>query len=345
MRNKYIFLLAFIFLINNMLAMKTSGPTLISRYLSGNITSEKLYEISEVRPWEVLGISPQARPNIIKRSYQKLVLAYHPDRNSETKANDIFKAVQNAYEQLTGTEKKFIPEESAKSTPNFDIRRNQKQYQSAREKKDQELNKQNLLFNIHVNIIWDSFNVLKEINKIRVLGSLNEKSILNAANLDGILHSFSPMFFKAKISIFWDYINDIPAQNIYVQYARAMSLIHPFIDIYFFKKDGEISKEAERISKYNKETGRNLSKTKFVQYSWLLFNKIAPYMAFALSRKNNENVDFIDIFNNTEKLTLGSYERFEVVKEMAHVSEILRKLYRYIIEYGDYKNFNFDVNK
>ena len=94
MRNKYIFLLTFILLINNMLAMKTNEPTLISRYLSVNITSDKLYEISEVRPWEVLGISPQARANIIKKSYQKLVLAYHPDRNSKTKANDIFKAVQ-----------------------------------------------------------------------------------------------------------------------------------------------------------------------------------------------------------------------------------------------------------
>ena len=72
MRNKYIFLLTFILLINNMLAMKTNEPTLISRYLSGNITSDKLYEISEVRPWEVLGISPQARANIIKKSYQKL---------------------------------------------------------------------------------------------------------------------------------------------------------------------------------------------------------------------------------------------------------------------------------
>ncbi|CDK30791.1 DnaJ domain-containing protein [Candidatus Babela massiliensis] len=350
MRNKYIFLLAFIFLINNMLAMKTSGPTLISRYLSGNITSDKFYEISELRPWEVLGISPQARPNIIKKSYQKLVRAYHPDKNSETKANDIFKAVQNAYERLTGTEKKFIPEESAKSAPNFDIlredvRKNQKQYQSESKNKDQKIYNQDLLFNIHVNIIWDSFNVLNEINKIRVLGSFNEKSILNAANVDGILHSSSPMFIKAKINIFLDYINNMPTQNIYVQYARAMSLIYPFVDIYFLKKDREISKEAERISKYNKETGRNLSKTKFVQYSWLLFNKIAPYMAFALSRKNNENVGFIDTFKNTKKLTLSSYERFEVVKGMAHVSEILRKLYRYIIEYGDYKKFNFDVNK
>lgn len=157
MRNKYIFLLAFIFLINNMLAMKTSEPTLISRYLSGNITSDKFYEISEVRPLEVLGTFPQARHNIIKKSYQKLVHAYHPDKNFEIKANDIFKVVQNAYEQLTGTEKNFIPEESAKSTPNFDIRRNQKQYQSASKNKDQELNKQNLLFNIHVNIIGGLF--------------------------------------------------------------------------------------------------------------------------------------------------------------------------------------------
>ena len=57
--------------------------------------------------YEVLGIEKGATPQEIKKSYRKLALKYHPDKNPDNKeAEDKFKEAAEAYEVLSNEDKK-----------------------------------------------------------------------------------------------------------------------------------------------------------------------------------------------------------------------------------------------
>ena len=57
--------------------------------------------------YEILGVSKSASTNEIKKSYRKLALKYHPDRNPDNKkAEDKFKEAAEAYEVLSNQEKR-----------------------------------------------------------------------------------------------------------------------------------------------------------------------------------------------------------------------------------------------
>ena len=56
--------------------------------------------------YKVLDINPNAKLSEIKKSYKRLALIWHPDRNPNPEAEDKFKEIAEAYEILSDTDKK-----------------------------------------------------------------------------------------------------------------------------------------------------------------------------------------------------------------------------------------------
>ncbi|MDH3298623.1 MAG: molecular chaperone DnaJ [Gemmatimonadota bacterium] len=58
--------------------------------------------------YELLGVPRDADTEDIKKAYRKLAMKYHPDRNSESDAEEKFKEVTEAYEVLRDAEKRSL---------------------------------------------------------------------------------------------------------------------------------------------------------------------------------------------------------------------------------------------
>ncbi|MFC1860352.1 molecular chaperone DnaJ [Chloroflexota bacterium] len=56
--------------------------------------------------YEVLGIASSATDEEIKRAFRKLAFQYHPDRNGDDGATEVFKEVNEAYEVLSAPDKR-----------------------------------------------------------------------------------------------------------------------------------------------------------------------------------------------------------------------------------------------
>ena len=58
--------------------------------------------------YEVLGVDRNTAPDEIKKSYRKLALKYHPDRNKSNNAEEKFNEISNDYGILSNPEKRRI---------------------------------------------------------------------------------------------------------------------------------------------------------------------------------------------------------------------------------------------
>ena len=59
--------------------------------------------------YEVLGVSRSASDREIKRSFRKLALKYHPDKNQAAGAEEKFREIADAYAVLSDPEKRKRP--------------------------------------------------------------------------------------------------------------------------------------------------------------------------------------------------------------------------------------------
>lgn len=57
-------------------------------------------------PYHILGVSPNATTDEIKKAYRSLAMRHHPDRSEHTSAESRFDAIQKAYELLSNPKKR-----------------------------------------------------------------------------------------------------------------------------------------------------------------------------------------------------------------------------------------------
>jgi molecular chaperone DnaJ len=57
-------------------------------------------------PYNILGVSPTASTDDIKKAYRALAMRHHPDRNPNASAEVRFNAIKKAYELLSDPQKR-----------------------------------------------------------------------------------------------------------------------------------------------------------------------------------------------------------------------------------------------
>jgi len=76
--------------------------------------------------YKLMGISKNASEDEIKKAYKKLALKYHPDKNSDLDAAEIFRCIAEAYEVLSDREKRTAYDKYKEDSMRYRSRRSRR---------------------------------------------------------------------------------------------------------------------------------------------------------------------------------------------------------------------------
>ena len=76
------------------------GEEVEQRPVFSEITYRKLGLKVGATPQEILGVTPNASQEEIKKAWRIKSLQWHPDKNKDSEASNVYKLINSAYEQL-----------------------------------------------------------------------------------------------------------------------------------------------------------------------------------------------------------------------------------------------------
>lgn len=185
-------------------------------------------------------------------------------------------------------------------------------------------------FLVGKSILTDLATIWHELDKIDVLASRNKKDIKEVSRASRKYNLLSgPISIVPKILVH-AMLNEsmINNKDNLVQMSRFANYLPSLMAWRSLYYEGQITRNAKAIAKYNDDNNRTLSVTKFIQKLWLFSNKVLPYAGL---------YDFSKLDSEFNKINFNKNKKFEVLSVISNLSEMVRKYFRYKSEIGSYK--------
>ncbi|MCK9543652.1 MAG: hypothetical protein M0R03_16660 [Novosphingobium sp.] len=184
--------------------------------------------------------------------------------------------------------------------------------------RDDKLQKDKIEFvTIATIIVYDLFNAMQDLNRINKLGCKDAEAIKNSEAIEFIKNLALSSQLMSQLE-FAENIENLSKNNNLKKVIENSSILKKIANIKFTIDSIIICANANKIAYYNQKFPKSLSKIRLSQYIWLVINKLAPYIGFALTKNTNQNYDASNCSN--------AFTNYQMIRALSNISEILRKV-------------------